>query len=189
MENIDFQRSTSDHQIGIAIQSITFLMNTADIDVDSKWNQNDKKNNLTILQLLCQRRPHWVRAKDLPALPSLRTLPPSGGANSSKKKIQDHPCLYFDITFFSSLPLGSRLRHSIAAYQYWNFQFQQPESAYIQVKVQNHTFCFHREFSVFVLNPPWVFDWPVRSAECDSNTDQQWYKRCPYRIQVNKRKG
>ena len=32
-----------------------------------------------------------------------------------------------------SLPLGSRLRHSIAAYSYWNFQFQQPESAYIQV--------------------------------------------------------
>ena len=96
-----------------------------------------KINSQNYLQLLCHCRPHWVRAKDLPALPSLRTLPPSGGANSSKisskKKIQDHPCLYFVITFFPSLPLGSRLRHSIAAYQYWNFQFQQPESAYIQV--------------------------------------------------------
>ena len=114
-----------------------------------------KKNNLTILQLLCQRRPHWVRAKDLPALPSLRTLPPSGGANSSKKKIQDHPppCLYFDITFFPSLPLGSRLRHSIAAYQYWNFQFQQPESAYIQVKDWNPTFCSPRIFSFRSQSP------------------------------------
>ena len=37
-----------------------------------------------------------------------------------------------------SLPLGSRLRHSIAAYSYWNFQFQQPESAYIQVLTSSY---------------------------------------------------
>ena len=120
-----------------------------------------KINSLNYLQLLCQRRPHWVRAKDLPALPSLRTLPPSGGANSSKisskKKIQDHPCLYFDITFFSSLPLGSRLRHSIAAYQYWNFQFQQPESAYIQVLplkgFKSYFFLFTEKFQFSFSSP------------------------------------
>ena len=33
---------------------------------------------------------------------------------------------------FQQLPLGSKLSHTIPAYSYWNFQFQQPESAYIQ---------------------------------------------------------
>ena len=42
-----------------------------------------------------------------------------------------------------------------------------------------------RNLSVCVLNPPRVFDWTLCSSKRDSNTDQQWYKRRPHRIQVS----
>ena len=115
-------------------------MNTADIDVDSKWNQNDKDKYSKLFAAPLPAPTPLSESKRLAGA----SFPPDASTFRRCKliiKIQDHPCLYFDITFFPSLPLGSRLRHSIAAYQYWNFQFQQPESAYIQVKDSNPTFC------------------------------------------------
>ena len=56
-----------------------------------KWKQTYywKKRWCKNFQQRCHLslRPHWARARDSPALPSLRMLPPSAGANAT----QSHP--------------------------------------------------------------------------------------------------